>query len=135
MTDDIPLRDYVEHIYKELQAEMDRRFAEQMNAAGKVASDLSVRLGIMNEFRGTVNDVIQTKVSRDMYDSFVVSSDGRIRRVEDRVAEIESANKTDAKTREEERASVQQRVVVLGLILAALTIVINVAIQLVEHIH
>ena len=145
--DDVPIVDYVNHIHQELQGEMDRRFAEQREAAARVAADLTQRLGAMNEFRAAMSDIASTKVSRDMFDSYVSTQERRIRNTEDRLALVETSEQADSRKIERghrERQANQQdyqgkqafnqyRVLIIGVVIAVLTVIVDVLVSL--HVH
>jgi CHASE3 domain sensor protein len=145
--EDVPIHDYVDHVQRDLQREIDIRLSELKDAAARVAEDLKQRLGTMNEFRDAMGDITASKISRDTFESYVKTQESRIRNVEDRLALVETSEQVDARKLEEGRrdresdqqdfqgkqALTQSRVLIIGIIIAVLTVVVDVLISL--HVH
>lgn len=117
MTDDIPLRDYVDHIYAELQGEMDRRYAA-----------LDVRLESMNEFRRSLSDQAAQHVTRHEIAAMLETVDAAIARNTDRLADLEVRVITATEI-------VNRRRLDIGSILQFLSVLAAVAAVLVVALH
>jgi hypothetical protein len=133
--DGVSFREYIDHIYRELQGEMDRRFSEQRAQVSQTAADLAVRLGGMNEFRDAMGDIAGTKVGRDLFDQHAVSVDLRLRAIEDRLSVIETGARTEKEIRRKDQAVVQQRMLIIGAVISVVVIVTEVIIAVIQHIH
>jgi hypothetical protein len=147
----VPLRAYVEHVYRELaasiaetrrelQTELDRRLTEQKEAARDLAASLNARLLVMNEFRSAMADLSASKVSRDLFDAEAKAQDKRMRTLENRLTLIETADQVQVRRRDNERSefqgrqtSLQSRVLIIGVVIALVTVVVTVLIALYVH--
>jgi hypothetical protein len=99
VTDDsVPLRDYVELRWS------DHESVHQSEALARqrALDSMDQRLDAMNEFRASLNDVVNQSVPREMYDQRHAELDRRIQEVERnmvRQGALDAANSELARTR------------------------------------
>ncbi len=148
MSDEVvSLRDYIDHIQIELQGQIDRRLSEQKDAATRVASELTERLGAMNEFRSAMSDVVATRLGRDVFEGYNATTESRLRRIEDRLTAIETSEASELRKREGERRDreaqqgefsgrqqlTQSRILIIGALIAVITVIVDILISLKVH--
>lgn len=132
--DSLPLHDYVEHIYGELQGEMDRRYSTQEKAVAAATTALDKRLDGMNEFRLSLADILGRTVTRDVFDNHLHSSEARFGSVETRLAAIEITAREGARLQASAQAKVSTRLVALGIAISVVVVVAQILISvLITH--
>lgn len=132
--DDVPIRDYVDHIYHELQSEIDRRVTAQEAAIDQAARDLSRRLDGMNEFRQAIDDLMTTRVSRELFDEHLTSAETRMRALEIHLSEIRVTAEAGQDFRRSEQGKLQRRVLVIGLCVSGTGVIIAIVSAILTHV-
>ena len=129
----MPLRDYVDHIYAELQSEMDRRVHSVEAAASAAAVSITQRLDGMNELRGAMSDMSGKMTARDAFDTHVAYDAAQFSSMDGRVTALEAAARTEAALRGDTRQAAGTRLAYASVAIAALAIVVTVIVNLYLH--
>jgi hypothetical protein len=132
VNDTLSLRDYVEHIYTELQSEIDRRYTAQEKAIEITAGTLKERLEGMNEFRSAISDTIANSVNRDAFDVQVRATEARFSGAEIRLERIETATREQVAVQSATQSRNALRVTIIGVIVVVAQIII--ALLLSHHV-
>ena len=133
--DDVPLRDYIEHIYRELYTEMDRRYMTADKAIDAAALAMKERLDGMNEFRSAIGDTVSRTVTRDSFDAQVRESEARATRMEIRLERIEVVSQEEVTQRALAQGKLSTRLVALGIAVSAFMVIMQVIIGLLLAHH
>lgn len=129
----VPLRDYVDHIYAELQTEMDRRVVSVQATA--IASDAAIekRLDGMDALRAVLNDTAGRMTPRDTFDAHVATTGALFSAIEARLTSLESSARTTTSARQDYRSALGTRLVALGVAVSVVVVVVNIIFAVVYH--
>ena len=126
----IPLRDYLKHVYDELQGEIDRRFLTQERATDLAAEALTARLEGMNEFRAAMSDQANKMLPLNVYDvqnkalvDRIAIADTRIAALERDAAATAAADTSKAASSEQGMRIVIARTQMIAVSISALALI------------